>query len=282
MILYNGREVTFGKYPNGEVNLHKIKIDPQDLNHVVTLKYESDADLFHLLLVRDALSVPATLRILYTPYSRMDRESDVYTFSLKSFAKFINAMDWERVVIYEPHSDVTPALLDRVQVVNVTASEAMRAEIDAAFGGEAYQVCFPDVGASKRYADDFRVEDPLIGFKVRDFETGKILYLGLEGTKRSDNVVIVDDLCSKGGTFVLTAEKLRAMGFKRVVLAVAHCEKTIYEGKVFSSDLIDKVITTDSILDPNPGTRHSARMVIMPMSEFRWNTEPLHSHNTSV
>src|SRR4051812_33443898 len=119
MILYNGRRLVFGKFPNGEVNLKKIKFDPLDIDHVVTLKYENDEDLFHLLMVREALNVPVTLRITYAPYSRMDRDTDIYTFSLKTFTSFINAMNWDRVVIYEPHSDVLPALLDRVKVVHV-------------------------------------------------------------------------------------------------------------------------------------------------------------------
>lgn len=267
MILHNNQPVVFGKYPNGEVNLRKFHLDPQDLNHVVTLKYENDEDLFHLLLVRDALDVPATLRMTYAPYSRMDRDSDTYAFSLKSLSKFINAMDWERVVIYEPHSDVLPALLDRVQIVRVTVGERMRQEIDAAFDAQGYQVCFPDVGAVKRYSDAFKGTDSLVGIKTRDFESGRIRSLDIQGSQKSSNVVIVDDLCSKGGTFVLTATKLRAMGFAKVVLAVAHCENTVYDGKVFSSGLIDKVITTDSILDR---TEFPDRLVRLPLSEFPW------------
>lgn len=268
MIQYNGRELTFGKFPNGEVNLRmtEIEINPLDIEHAVTLKYEGDEDLFHLLLVRETLLVPATLHILYTPYSRMDRDSDVYAFSLKTFANFINGMKWPKVVIYEPHSDVLPALLDRVKVINVTASPLMRSNIDLAFLGEPYQVCYPDVGAFKRYSDRFKTGDSLVGFKIRDFETGRITSLDISGHRSKDNVVIVDDLCSKGGTFVLTATKLREMGFKKIVLAVAHCENTIYKGEVFISGLIDKVITTDSILNDNP---YPKQLFVIPMSAFK-------------
>lgn len=250
MILHNNERVLFGQFPNGEVNLKKIRIAPEDINQVVTLKYEDDRDLFHLLMVRKAITVPAILRITYAPYSRMDRDSDVYTFSLKVFTEFINSMNWDKVIIYEPHSDVLPALLDRVQVVDITASPQMRAKINMTLGSmTGYQICYPDVGAFKRYSDKFQTANPLVGFKVRDFETGKILSLNVSGEHHSDNVVIVDDLCSKGGTFVMTAQKLREMGFKKIVLAVAHCEYTIFEGEIFNSNLIDHVITTDSILD---------------------------------
>jgi ribose-phosphate pyrophosphokinase len=267
MIRYNGREITFGKYPNGEVNLRKIRIDPRDINHVVTLKYENDADLFHLLLVRKALDVPVTLRITYAPYSRMDRESDTYTFSLKVFTEFINSMNWERVVIYEPHSDVLPALLDRVQVVNVTGSPLMHSKLNIAFNGDPYQVFYPDAGAQKRYAENFKDHEHLVGFKTRDFETGRILNSYVVGERKMDNVAIVDDLCSKGGTFVLAARHLADMGFKKIILLVAHCEYTAFLGEVFTSELFSKVITTDSIMDQTHG---GGILDVIPLTEFKW------------
>lgn len=263
MILYNNKKVQFGRFPNGEVNLNKIKIDPRDLNHVVTLKYEDDSDLFHLLLVRKALSVPATLRIMYVPYSRMDRESDTYTFSLKVFCDFINSMNWEKVIVYEPHSDVTPALLDRVEVVPVTT--LLLSTLDQLVATE-YQIYYPDAGAQKRYPD---TPNSLLGIKRRDFKTGKIIDQQVIGERSADVVVIMDDLCSKGGTFVLAAEKLRKMGFKIILLVVAHTEETIFKGEVF--DYIDGVVTTDSILDPSSedALKYRNKLYITPLSRFQ-------------
>lgn len=281
MILYNNKQVEFGKFPNGEINLKKIHIDAQDLNHVVTLKYEDDSDLFKLLLVRVALAtIPVTLRITYVPYSRMDRDNETYVFSLKIFAQFINAMNWDRVVIYEPHSDVTPALLDRVQEVNVTASPTMRAAIRKALVTNDYQVLFPDAGAQKRYADEFRTsalltngDRHLVGFKNRDFTTGRITDMSIIGERVNNNVAIVDDLCSRGGTFVMAAKALREMGFQRIVLAVAHCENTIYLGEVFNH--IDKVITTDSIMSRTTQGAieymHKNKLQVIPLTEFKWH-----------
>lgn len=264
MILYNGKEILFGQFPNGEVNLKKDYFNTI-LPSVITLKYGGDADLFHLLLVKESLNTPATLRITYVPYSRMDRDSDIYAFSLKTFTNFINGQDWKEVVVYEPHSDVLPALLDMCRVVHVTGSPLMRSRINEAFGTTDYQVCFPDVGAFKRYSDSFKVGDPLIAFKLRDFETGKILALNVTGERTKDDVVIVDDLCSKGGTFVMAAQQLKAMGFKRIILAVAHCENTIFKGEVFSSGLIDKVITTDSILHNNGAETKGLQIIPLAM-----------------
>lgn len=267
MITYNNRPVIFGKFPNGEINLPKIRLDPLDTTHVVSWKYESDAELFRLMLVRESLHFPVTLRVTYFPYSRMDRENNEYAFSLRTLATLINFMGWERVIIYEPHSDVLPALIDRVQVVDVTTSFKMLSTVNIAVNAP-YQVCYPDVGAFKRYSEKLKTPDPLVGFKVRDFETGRIKELTINGNRNLDNVVIFDDLCSKGGTFILAAEQLYTMGFKRIFLAVAHCEQTIFEGEVFSSGLIEKVITTDSILGiPRDA---SDKLQIIPLTSFKW------------
>ena len=59
------------------------------------------------------------------------------------------------------------------------------------------------------------------------------------------SVIIRDDICSYGGTFVAAAKELRARGVESITLVVTHCENNILKGEVF--DYIDKVITTDSI-----------------------------------
>ncbi|MBL4931955.1 hypothetical protein JK634_09070 [Clostridium sp. YIM B02565] len=55
--------------------------------------------------------------------------------------------------------------------------------------------------------------------------------LEISGNIKNENFVaiILVDLCSKGGTFMLTEEKLKEMGAKEIYLAVTHCENTIFE-----------------------------------------------------
>ena len=48
---------------------------------------------------------------------------------------------------------------------------------------------------------------------------------------------------------MLTASKLKEMGATQIYLAVTHCENTIFEGDLLSSDLITKIYTTNSILN---------------------------------
>lgn len=60
------------------------------------------------------------------PYSRMDRTEGIAIFTLKHLCKLINSLKFESVTIYEPHSDVCIALLDRVKIVNMSKMLAER------------------------------------------------------------------------------------------------------------------------------------------------------------
>jgi ribose-phosphate pyrophosphokinase len=101
----------------------------------------------------------------------------------------------------------------------------------------------------KRYSGDFQMPYAF-GMKKRDWETGQILGLDLVNKEAiiDKSVLIVDDICSRGGTFYHSAKALKAAGAKSVSLYVTHCEGTITTGDLAASDgLVDHVYTTKSI-----------------------------------
>ena len=65
---------------------------------------------------------------------------------------------------------------------------------------------------------------------------------------KGKNILIIDDICSKGGTFYYAAKELKEAGAANIYLYVTHCENTIHEGELLNSDLIKHIYTTDSIL----------------------------------
>ena len=48
-----------------------------------------------------------------------------------------------------------------------------------------------------------------------------------------------------------TTSLLKELGANKIFLFVTHCEKTVFEGELFKSGLIDKLFTTDSIFTPS-------------------------------
>jgi len=256
MIKVNRQEVKFDTFPNGETMLVKDSIKCAVNRQTILFKYTNDADLIKLMFVKryfdQMLYDDVILYITYMPYSRMDRSENYSPFTLKYVTDFINGLNFSAIVVVEPHSDVTTALLDRAiaKYINFDLVEKVKEEVG--FDSDNDYLVFPDAGASKRYSK-MKAKNVLVGHKNRDFETGKITSLRLVGeslpASTGRKAIIVDDLSSYGGTFVRTSEELRKIGFDEVYLLVAHAENSMLEGKLF--DNVDKVFTTDSLL-----TRH--------------------------
>jgi ribose-phosphate pyrophosphokinase len=189
--------------------------------------------------------MPSSLVIPYVPYARQDRWTTMNApFSLKIATAFINSLGYESVSIYEPHSDVTPGLIDRCGVRGCEeACDAAVREILGKDGSKPYmdrlRLVAPDAGAAKRVDRCLHylktktpgwvaesVEDTAVQvLKHRDPATGRlhitdICGLGLQGYNQ--NFLIVDDICDGGATFVELAKALCAVGARSVHLFVAH------------------------------------------------------------
>lgn len=198
----------------------------------------------------------------------MDRQEAQRLFTLKSVCQFINNLHFEKVTLWEPHSEVVVALLDHVHVVDKTKEltlqllaeltgltvNASEAEILAAAEKQDIYLLYPDAGAVKRYSKQIAYTKVLEGSKERDFVTGHIKKFHLftaNPIAAGKTVLILDDLCSRGGTFQLAGAALKEQfAFAQIYLVVAHCEETIKQGEVLTGDLIDQVQTTTSLLQP--------------------------------
>ena len=287
MVELNNHTVMIQQFPNGESFADIKREYVSDLINKVHLHYESDLDLLMIKYVTDHIrNNPRTcnsrieLSMPYMPYSRMDRQEENRLFTLKSVADFINSLHFDSVEIWEPHSNVCIALLDRVKVVWKSRELVIKAAMDVLeLSGSAWYthhkgydnytdrftleglvrlaneagiwLVYPDAGAEKRYSKQIKYSKIITCEKTRDFETGKITSFKVnvpDGDNNYKTAIIVDDLCSKGGTFIGVAEKLKEIGFSNIILCVTHCENTIYDGKIFSSNTINSVYTTHSIL----------------------------------
>ncbi|MES9681740.1 ribose-phosphate pyrophosphokinase [Gottfriedia acidiceleris] len=257
MIKINEHLVEFTKFPNGELKLDGEQIIKSQsffsTENFIYWKYESDEDLFKLMLVKnfldDATGKPAILDISYMPYSRMDRRMGADVFTLKYVCNFINSLKFKMIYVHEAHSDVTAALLDNCIALEDGEYLFKLVSEKIEFDKEKDYVFFPDAGAQKRYGK-LDVPNQLVGFKKRNVKDGKINSLHVVGEMEpGSRVVILDDLSSRGGTFMMGATKLKELGAGDIFLAVTHCEDTIFNGDIPESDLIKKVYTSDSIIN---------------------------------
>lgn len=255
MIKVNDTEIKVGHFPDGTQSIEFSDDQPYYSTNEVEWFYDSDEEVFTLMCVVDMIRrISKNPRIkLWIPYlinARMDRiKKPEQNFSLKVFANFINSLNFDQVMTYNVHSNVSEALINNIININPIF------DVDDVISEYKPDVIyFPDEGACKRYADLDSVKEsglPVIfGIKKRDFATGKIL--GLDVVSDIDltgkKVLIVDDICSAGGTFKFSAMKLKELGASDVALYISHCEDNIQNGDLLKTDLISKIYTTDSIL----------------------------------
>lgn len=255
MIFVNGTEISFTSFPDGTTSFRfALGAEP-----VYNIKWLYDGDHECMLVwyltnhIRSNVNRDARIKLVmpYIPNARMDRvkERDE-VFTLKWFADFINSLNFDSVVAHDPHSCVSEALINRLFSVGVSGvvNRRVMETIHEKFGKDDILLCYPDEGASKRYASQIR-GDYVFGIKHRDWRTGEIQGLELVGSEKVNGrtVLIVDDICSRGGTFTHTAKALKDAGADKVFLYVTHCENTIRDGSVLTDGLISHVFTTNSI-----------------------------------
>ena len=248
MIKFNGHIIEQNHFPDGSLFIrNEVKPAVYEVLNYIEWYYENDAELFTLVCLKKSLgNIRVELEMPYIPHARMDRvknEEDIFT--LKYFCEIINSLNFSSVYVLDPHSDVAPALLDRVRFTEV--EEMIDYTIDTIDSNNL--LCyFPDAGAAKRYSSMINMPYTY-GNKIRDWETGKIKGLSIADPDlvKGKDILIIDDICSRGGTFYYSAKALKEAGANKIYLYVTHCENTILEGEVLTSGLIEKVYTTNSI-----------------------------------
>ena len=248
MIWVNGKEVVQDHFAAGEL---KIKLWPSNKSRIDLIwHYESDAELFTIACIRQYYATQECILYLpYLPSARMDRvKNPEDVFTLKTFASLINSLMFDKVVCWDVHSNVSLALIDRIENVNpiVWIDEAIQL---LGYSKESLCLFFPDEGAQKRYGEMFTQYHQAFGIKKRNWETGKIegfMIVGEENVKDRE-ILIIDDICSYGNTFTRAADALLAAGAAGVNLFVTHCEDAISKGNIFKDGRIDRVFTTNSL-----------------------------------
>ena len=252
MIKCNEKEVNLNHFPDGTLLIKELA--PEDEKVVLTWLYENNEEMVALYFLTNHLKSKGIkeieLNMPYIPNARQDRvKAPEDVFTLKYFAKMINSLGFAKVTVLDPHSYVSEALIDNICVKTPKENVEKVLDVITEGGKEDVLLFYPDEGAMKRYSA--MCDKPYVfGMKKRDWTTGEIQGLDVQGqTKliKGSKVLIVDDICSRGGTFYHSAKALKNLGAGEIYLYVSHCENSILEGDLLTSNLVEKVFTTNSI-----------------------------------
>lgn len=189
----------------------------------VVWNYESDAELLQLVQLDDLMysyGISYILHIPFFPYGRQDKAvTNQNTFGKVSFIKVLRCLtNVERITTYDLHSAEYNYQLQSLGLIILYPEKA----VQEAYGQTASTlVCYPDKGAKEKYSVIYPYKY-CYGEKVRDQNTGRITSYHFVGDPAGQRILIVDDICDGGATFILLAKELFAKGAEKVSLFVTH------------------------------------------------------------
>jgi ribose-phosphate pyrophosphokinase len=216
----------------------------------ITQRINSFNDLGLICITVDALKRMGVKEIhLFIPYFPAARQDRVMIpgepLSVKVYADIMNAMALASITVFDPHSEVTPALLNNCVTIS---NHGFIKQVIAKIGIDV-KLISPDGGALKKI---YKVSEFLGGAEVvecsksRNVKTGKLSGFKVYADDLGGaDCLIVDDICDGGGTFIGLAEALKAKNAGKLYLAISHgiFSKGFDElGKYF-----EQIFTTDSI-----------------------------------
>ena len=176
---FGGYIPNFWSFPDKSIGVKVNEILIKKNIVEIVARLNSSEEIIKLLMLTDAVKreKPWMIKLFipYLPYARQDRLMvNGESFSLKVIANLINSQEYQEVKVFDPHSNMSGALIEKmVEVKNYKFVKQILSSI-----GD-YVLVAPDFGASKKIYDLGKylnyTGDVVIANKRRDLSTGKIL-----------------------------------------------------------------------------------------------------------
>lgn len=230
-----------GGEPHIKIDSHTVWYSrfPSQMGDEITItqRIESFNDFGILLVATDALKrlIPNVKLHLFLPYfpgARQDRVMVVgEPLTVKIYSDLINNIGFDSVTILDPHSDVTPALLNNVKVIeNHKFVLNVLKDLYPQTNAKMPILISPDAGANKKvlnlakYLSILNTLDIVKCDKTRNVKTGEITNFEVYASDlKNRDCIIVDDICDGGGTFLGLIDELKNFhGAGNVYLVVSH------------------------------------------------------------
>ncbi len=241
-------QYTRGKYPDGAI--YAVVTDFS--NPVITEKINTYEDLFFIKSLKECCNYnkikDVVLQIPCMFQQQHDRRFHTNeSFELKLVGNFINSCDFSEVHIFHPHSDVTQGIIENCHVVDNSKfitqvlSELPNKPILLSTDGGSFKWI-------NKLADVIEFTGEVYGAnKSRDSETHKLVQMIDRQDFEGRDILVVDDLCVGGGTFLGLADLLKNRNIGRLFLALSHI--TIQNPNKALEGAYERIFTTNSKYD---------------------------------
>jgi len=251
------------EFPGGEVN---ICIPPgfyynmDEFIHIeINCRISNSVGVMALLLLNNALLQESlkcliTLNLGYIPYGRQDRVCNKgEAFSSCVFSQLLNSLNVNKINTLDPHSAVSTKFIDNDMFINSQEDMIIRfPSLHKHYPKHpTRELIFvsPDKGAKQKTIDAAKalgIREVIQGHKVRDPKTGELTGFTYKGDVKGKHLLIVDDICDGGGTFIGLVKELWKGEPLQIDLYVSHGIFSKGVDILFESG-ISNIYTTDTV-----------------------------------
>jgi len=237
-------------FPDGEIGVQILEnVRGRDVFVVQSIARKPNFYLMELLILIDALKRASARNIVavipYYGYARQDRkDKGRVPITAKLVANLLETAGASRLVTMDLHSEQIQGFFD-IPVDNLYARTVFAEGIQK-LGLKNPVVCAPDVGSAKlarimatEIGASFAIVDKQ-RMNAKDVE----VYALIRDVQGRD-VILVDDICSTGGTLEGASKAAKEAGASRVFAAVTH---PLFDEKL---EGIDHLLVANTVPLPN-------------------------------
>jgi ribose-phosphate pyrophosphokinase len=259
-------KVLIETFPDGEIGVQILEnVRGRDVFVLQTIARHPNLYLMELLILVDALKRASARSIIavipYFGYARQDRKgTGRVPITAKLVANLLEKAGVTRVLTMDLHAEQLQGFFD-IPVDNLYARPVL---VDAIkeMGLENFVVVSPDVGSIKlarAFAESLKVEYAIVD--KRRVNAKQVEMNALIGDVESKDVLLIDDMCSTGGTLKTASMVCKNAGAKRICAAVTH---GLFVGQAFEESAIEKMMISNTI--PLPDEVDLSRLQIVSVA----------------
>ncbi len=237
-------------FPDGETGVQILEsVRGKDIFVLQSVARRPNHYLMELLIIIDALKRASAKSIAvllpYYGYARQDRkDKGRVPITAKLVADLLEKAGATRVIAMDLHTEQIQGFFDFP--LDHLYARPVLAKAVRDLHWKDLVIVSPDVGSNKmarRFAEDLKTGFAMVD--KRRTSAKNVEVQAIIGDVEGKDVVLVDDICSTGGTLKLAAQACKKAGAKRVMAAVTH---GLLLEDVFQGCGLELILTTNSVM----------------------------------
>ena len=242
-------KVLIETFPDSEIGVQVLEnVRGRDIFVLQTIARYPNLYLMELLILVDALKRASarsiTAVIPYFGYARQDRkDKGRVPITAKLVADLLEKAGVTRGLTMDLHAEQIQGFFD-IPVDNLYARPLLIEGVKK-LGLENFVVVAPDLGSIKlarAFAGQMKADIAVVD--KRRVSAEHVESNALIGEVKGKDVLLVDDMCTTGGTLKTAAEVCKKAGAKRIFAAVTH---GLFVGPAFEESAIEKMLVSNTV-----------------------------------